>query len=80
MHVIQSVRLVGAVGIEFSVLPLVYDFPFLLFSALNLAQRALVALEIFALAAADITRFTRPPTLVAGCMLPSRPFRALMGP
>src|SRR5258708_7220054 len=36
--------LVGAVGIEFTVLPLIYDFPFLLFSSLNLAQRALVAL------------------------------------
>jgi hypothetical protein len=36
---------------------LCYVFPFLLFSALNFAHRALVAFEIFALAAADITCF-----------------------
>jgi hypothetical protein len=36
-------------------------FAFFALSALNLAQRALVTLEIFALAAADIVRF-----LVAG--------------
>ncbi len=35
--------MVGAVGIELNVLPLAYDFPFLLFSALNLAHRAFVA-------------------------------------
>jgi len=34
-----------------------YVFPFLLFSALNFAHRAFVAFEIFALAAADNTRF-----------------------
>src|ERR1700739_2006617 len=33
------------------------DFAFLFFSALNFAHRALVAFEIFALAAADITLF-----------------------
>ena len=32
-------------------------FAFLFFSALNFAHRAFVAFEIFALAAADITRF-----------------------
>jgi len=34
-----------------------YVFPFLVFSALNFAHRAFDAFEIFALAAADITRF-----------------------
>ncbi len=34
-----------------------YVFHFLLFSALNFAHRAFDAFEIFALAAADITRF-----------------------
>jgi hypothetical protein len=34
-----------------------YVFAFLFFSALNFAHRAFVAFEIFALAAADITRF-----------------------
>jgi hypothetical protein len=36
---------------------LCYVFPFLLFSVLNFAHRAFDAFEIFALAAADITRF-----------------------
>ncbi len=77
----ESTRfMVEAVGIELTIVPRTYDFPFLLFSALNLAHRAFVALEIFALAAADITRFSDPRTLLVACMLLARPFRALIAP
>jgi hypothetical protein len=54
-------------------------FLFYFFSALNLAHRAFVAFEIFALAAADITYFA-PTTFLAGCVLLARPFRALIAP
>jgi hypothetical protein len=46
-------------------------FPFA-FAALNFAHRSFVALEIFALAAAGSTRFTRALRILPICQTPER--------
>jgi hypothetical protein len=58
-------------------------FPLLLFSALNFAQRAFVAFEIFALAAADIVRLGAPDfrrTTNASVEVSWGPFSAIIAP